>query len=51
MYNNGPMVGGTLAMTGLGASVWLDALWAFLAGFAILAAVLAVGRILPRRLG
>jgi hypothetical protein len=49
MYNNGAAGGGTLALTGMGASLWYDALWMFLAGFAIVAAVMAVGRILPKR--
>ncbi|WP_370247063.1 hypothetical protein [Nocardioides sp.] len=47
MYNNG-----TLASTGAGAaatSILLDSVWVFLASFAILAALLAVARILPRR--
>lgn len=50
MYNNGAAGGGTLALTGMGASLWYDALWMFLAGFALVAAVMAVGRILPKRL-
>jgi hypothetical protein len=49
MYNNGAAGGGTLALTGMGASLWYDALWMFLAGFALVAAVMAVGRILPKR--
>lgn len=49
MYNNGAAGGGTLALTGMGASLWYDALWMFLAGFAIVAAVMAVGRIVPKR--
>ena len=49
MYNNGAAGGGTLAVTGMGASIWFDAMWLFLAGFAIIAAFMAVGRILPKR--
>lgn len=45
MYNNGSLGGGTLAATGLA----FDALWLFLAGFALLAAAMAVGRMLPKR--
>jgi hypothetical protein len=48
MYNNGAAGGGTLALTGMGASLWYEVLWMFLAGFAIVAAVMAVGRILPK---
>lgn len=48
MYNNAAAGGGTLAMTGMGVGIWFDALWVFLAGFAILSGVLALGRILPR---
>jgi hypothetical protein len=51
MYNNGATGGGTLAVTGMGASIWFDALWMFLAGFALIAATMAVGRIVPRRHG
>lgn len=51
MYNNGAAGGGTLAVTGMGASIWFDALWMFLAGFALIAAAMAVGRIVPRRHG
>lgn len=51
MYNNGAANGGVLAMTGVGASIWLEAMWMFLAGFAILAAFMAVKRIIPVRHG
>ncbi|WP_159081558.1 hypothetical protein [Nocardioides sediminis] len=51
MYNNGAAGGGSLAVTGMGASIWFDALWMFLAGFALIAATMAVGRIVPRRHG
>ncbi len=45
MYNNGSMTaGGALAATGLA----FDAIWMFLAAFAIFSGVLAIGRILPR---
>lgn len=44
MYNNGSMAaGGTLAATGLA----FDAVWMFLAAFAIFSGILALGRILP----
>ncbi len=45
MYNHGSLGGGALAATGLA----FNALWLFLAGFALLAAALAIGRILPKR--
>ena len=51
MYNNGAAGGGVLAMTGMGASIWFEAMWVFLAGFAIIAALMAVKRIIPVRHG
>lgn len=45
MYNNGSLGGGALAATGLA----FDALWLFLAGFALVAAAMAVARMLPKR--
>ena len=51
MYNNGAAGGGLLAMTGMGASIWFETVWIFLAGFAIIAAVMAVRRIIPVRHG
>jgi hypothetical protein len=52
MYDNAALgTGGALAATGAFGmtSMVLDAVWLFLAGFAILSGVLALGRILPRR--
>lgn len=47
MYNNSQLAPATgLAATG---GILLDSLWAFLAAFALLAAALAVWRIVPRR--
>lgn len=45
LYNNGSLGGGALAATGLA----FNATWLFLAGFALFAAALALGRILPKR--
>lgn len=45
MYNNSQLGGAGLAATGLA----FHGLWMFLAAFALLAAALAVGRILPAR--
>lgn len=46
MYNNGTLAaGGGLAMTGLTGNL----LWAFLAGFALIALGLAALRTIPRR--
>lgn len=45
MYNNS-YLGSGLAATGM---VAFQGLWWFLAGFALLAAALAVGRIIPKR--
>ncbi|WP_164477737.1 hypothetical protein [Nocardioides pantholopis] len=45
MYNNGSITaGGALAATGLA----FDAVWLLLAAFAIISAILAAARILPR---
>lgn len=45
LYNSASFAGGTLAATGLA----LQGLWIFLAGFAMFALVLAVGRIVPKK--
>ena len=45
MYNNSHLGGAGLAATGMA----FHGLWFFLAGFALLAAAMAVGRIIPKR--
>lgn len=44
MYNNGALASTGIASVGLA----MNAMWMFLAAFAVLAALLALGRILPR---
>lgn len=45
MYNNAGMAGGALAATG----IVFNALWMFLAAFALFAMFLAIGRMIPKR--
>ncbi|CAM3700547.1 hypothetical protein [Nocardioides zeicaulis] len=47
MYNNSVLPATGLAATGMA----FEGLWWFLAAFALLAAALAVGRIIPKREG